>query len=157
MFRILLLVFIILPIVEIWLLIQVGGWIGAPLTILAVLATAVIGVAWLRIQGFTTLNRFNQRLARGELPSGELVEGVLLIVAGAFLLTPGFATDTVGFALLIPAFRQTFAQWALRYVLVGQIHTPGRDNQAHTHDDSDPVIIEGEFRRVSDKDEPGEN
>lgn len=166
MFRALLLVFIILPIVEIWLLIQVGGWIGAPLTILAVLATAVIGVAWLRIQGFTTLNRFNQRISRGEMPSGELLEGVLLIVAGAFLLTPGFATDSVGFALLIPSIRQSFAQWAVRFVLVGQIgsvHSAGpgsagtrgqqQARQSENRSDSDPVVIEGEFQRVNDKEE----
>ncbi|MBL4780969.1 MAG: FxsA family protein [Porticoccaceae bacterium] len=104
--RILLLVFIIVPIVEMWLLIQVGGFIGAVPTIAAVLLTAVIGLGMLRRQGLSTLLRVNQRMASGELPAQEMLEGIVLAVSGALLLTPGFFTDAIGFAGLTPLLRQ---------------------------------------------------
>lgn len=95
-----LLLFIAIPIVEMWLLISVGRHIGALLTITLVVATAVIGVYWLRQQGFSTLLKLNERLSAGELPAREMTEGVILAVGGALLLTPGFATDALGFACL---------------------------------------------------------
>ncbi len=114
--RFLLLIFIIVPIVEMWLLIQVGGVIGALPTIAAVLMTAVIGLALLRRQGLSTLLRVNQRMASGELPAEEMLEGIILAVSGALLLTPGFFTDAIGFAGLTPLLRQ----WLVRR-LVGRV------------------------------------
>ena len=96
----LLLLFIAIPIVEMWLLISIGRHIGALLTISLVVATAVIGVHWLRQQGFSTLLKLNERLSAGELPAKEITEGVILTIGGALLLTPGFATDALGFACL---------------------------------------------------------
>ena len=96
----LLLLFIAIPIVEMWLLISIGRHIGALLTISLVVATAVIGVHWLRQQGFSTLLKLNERLSAGELPAREITEGVIITVGGALLLTPGFATDALGFACL---------------------------------------------------------
>ena len=98
-----LLIFFITPIVEMYLLIEVGGYIGALPTIGLVMITAVIGVTLLRIQGLATLTRGVNRLQTGELPAREVVEGLLLAVAGALLLTPGFVTDGIGFILLTPA------------------------------------------------------
>jgi UPF0716 protein FxsA len=97
--------FLLVPIVEIYLLIQVGNVIGAGWTVLLVVMTAVIGVWLLRIQGLSTLMRAQRRLQDNELPAAEILEGVALVVAGAFLLTPGFATDTLGFLLLFPPTR----------------------------------------------------
>ena len=97
--------FLAIPIIEIYLLIQVGQVIGAGWTILAVVATAVIGVWLLRIQGLSTLMRAQQKMQTGELPAHEMLEGIGLIVAGALLLTPGFFTDAVGFLLLFPPTR----------------------------------------------------
>jgi len=114
--RFLLLIFIIVPIVEMWLLIQVGGVIGAVPTIAAVLLTAVIGLAMLRRQGLSTLLRVNQRMESGELPAQEMLEGIVLAVSGALLLTPGFFTDAIGFAGLTPVLRQ----WLVRR-LVGRV------------------------------------
>ena len=114
--RFLLLIFIIVPIVEMWLLIQVGGVIGAVPTIAAVLLTAVIGLAMLRRQGLSTLLRVNQRMESGELPAQEMLEGIVLAVSGALLLTPGFFTDVIGFAGLTPVLRQ----WLVRR-LVGRV------------------------------------
>ena len=97
--------FLAVPILEIYLLIQVGEVIGAGWTILLVVLTAVIGVWLLRIQGLSTLSRAQQKLQENELPAREILEGMALVVAGAFLLTPGFFTDTVGFLLLFPPTR----------------------------------------------------
>jgi len=96
----LLLLFIAIPIVEMWLLISIGRHIGALLTISLVVATAVIGVHWLRQQGFSTLLKLNERLSAGEMPAREITEGVIITIGGALLLTPGFATDALGFACL---------------------------------------------------------
>ena len=101
-----------------YLLIEVGGYIGAVPTIGLVMITAVIGVALLRIQGLATLTRGVSRLNRGELPAREMVEGLLLAVAGALLLTPGFITDAVGFVLLAPPSRQRIAQYVLSRVRI---------------------------------------
>ena len=96
----LLLLFIAIPIVEMWLLISISRHIGALLTISLVVATAVIGVHWLRQQGFSTLLKLNERLSAGEMPAREITEGVIITIGGALLLTPGFATDALGFACL---------------------------------------------------------
>ena len=113
-----LLVFFLTPIVEMYLLIEVGGTIGAWPTIFLVMLTAVIGVALLRRQGLTTLTRGVGRLQRGELPAREMVEGLLLAVAGALLLTPGFLTDGIGFVLLAPLSRGLLAERVLASVTV---------------------------------------
>lgn len=113
MFRILLLIFLIVPVVEIYLLIQVGGILGAWTTIFLVVFTAVLGAWLLRIQGFSTLQRVQNSLTRGEIPAIEMLGGVLLLLSGALLLTPGFFTDAIGFLLLLPAFRHGLVLWFL--------------------------------------------
>ncbi|MFT5226645.1 MAG: UPF0716 protein FxsA [Polaribacter sp.] len=105
MFPVITVLFLLVPIVEIFLLIQVGGMIGAPWTILLVVLTAVIGVRLLKIQGVSTLTRAQNKMQSGQMPAQEMLEGMGLVVAGAFLLTPGFFTDTVGFLLLFPPTR----------------------------------------------------
>ena len=105
MFPLIAILFLLVPVLEIYLLIQVGGLIGAGWTIFLVVLTAVIGVALLRKQGISTLNRAQQKLAANELPAHEILEGMGLVVAGALLLTPGFFTDAVGFLLLFPPTR----------------------------------------------------
>lgn len=105
MFPVITAIFLLVPIVEIFLLIQVGGIIGAPWTILLVVLTAVIGVRLLKIQGVSTLARAQNKMQTGQMPAQEMLEGMGLVVAGAFLLTPGFFTDTVGFLLLFPPTR----------------------------------------------------
>lgn len=103
---ILLALFIITPIAEMWVLIQVGIRIGALSTIGLVFLTAVIGLALLRQQGLSTLFRANQRMQAGQLPAQEMGEGIFLAIGGALLLTPGFITDVIGFSCLIPTVRQ---------------------------------------------------
>ncbi|MBF0471382.1 MAG: FxsA family protein [Gammaproteobacteria bacterium] len=102
--------FIIIPIIEIYLLIAVGSVIGALPTILLIFLTAIVGVTLLRQQGIVTLQRFQQAMVEGQLPSTVIIEGVILIICGAFLLTPGFFTDTIGFLGLISPIREAVAQ-----------------------------------------------
>lgn len=104
--RVWFLIFVATPIVEMYLLIEVGGYIGAPATIGLVVLTALIGITLLRRQGLATLTRGVTRLQQGEVPAQEMAEAILLGIAGALLLTPGFVTDGVGFALLTPGIRQ---------------------------------------------------
>ena len=105
MFPLIATVFLIVPIIEIYLLIQVGQVIGAGWTIFFVVLTAVLGVWLLRIQGLSTLMRAQRKLQENELPAREILEGMGLVIAGALLLTPGFFTDAVGFFLLFPPTR----------------------------------------------------
>ncbi len=114
MFRSLFLLFLLIPIIEIYFLIQVGDIIGAGWTVFLVVATAVIGAALLRQQGLSTLQRAQLSMAQGELPALAMLEGVMLLISGAMLLTPGFVTDILGFLLLIPPLRQALIKQMLQ-------------------------------------------
>lgn len=127
-----------------YLLIRVGGYIGAWPTIALVMVTAVVGVALLRLQGLATLTRGLGRLDSGELPAREMAEGILLAVAGAFLITPGFVTDAGGFLLLVPALRRAAAERLLARVVVAGTGPPGPGGP-----ESGVTIIEGEFESRS--------
>ena len=89
--------FLVIPIIEVYLLIEVGGIIGAGWTILLIVLTAIIGVNLLRQQGVSTLMRANQAMSQGQIPAMEMMEGIFLAVGGALLITPGFFTDAIGF------------------------------------------------------------
>ena len=104
------LLFILIPIIEITVLINVGQAIGTWYTVGLVLLSAFIGVNMLRYQGLSTLARAQQRISSGEMPAQEMVEGLVLAVGGALLITPGFVTDIIGFCCLIPATRQAFVK-----------------------------------------------
>ena len=92
------------------ILIEVGGMIGPLPTVGLVVLTAICGVWLLRLEGMATLTRVQEKLQRGEIPESELLEGIMLIIGGALLLTPGFATDIVGFVCLIPGLRRPWLQ-----------------------------------------------
>ncbi len=109
--RILFLLFIVLPIVELMLLFKVGQTIGALPTIAIVLFTATVGVRILRHQSFSTMKRAQQRMQSGELPGQEIIEGFLISIGGALLLTPGFITDLFAIALLLPFTRKTLVRY----------------------------------------------
>ena len=96
---------LIIPILEIVVFILVGRQIGVLWTLGCILLTAVIGSALLRIQGFSILSRIRSETEQGRLPGRELGDGAMILVAGILLLTPGFVTDAIGFALFVPAFR----------------------------------------------------
>ncbi|XOV88955.1 MAG: FxsA family protein [Pseudomonadota bacterium] len=142
--RLALLVFITLPIVEMFILIEVGSKIGALPTIGLVVLTATLGIWLLRLEGMATLARLQEKLARGELPETELLEGIMLLLGGALLLTPGFVTDAIGFACILPGLRRPLARWLLRRGLLGAVQvvrtrrSTGQGNAAGT-------TIDGEF------------
>lgn len=117
MFRLLFLLFVTVPLLEIYLLIQIGSRIGALYTVGLVILTAILGVALLRLQGLITLARVRQSLDQGRIPAVTLVEGLVLLVAGALLLTPGFFTDALGFLCLVPAFRTRLAKAILKRLI----------------------------------------
>jgi UPF0716 protein FxsA len=98
--------FIVLPILEMYVLISVGSNIGAFNTILLVLLTALIGVALLRVQGFRTLMNARNKLGMAQLPAEEIITGIFLAIGGALLLTPGFITDLFGLLCLVPVTRR---------------------------------------------------
>ncbi len=135
MFKILFALFLIVPLVEIAILIEVGKVVGAAYTILLVIGTAALGAALLRQQGVSTLARVQNQLDQGHLPATELLEGLILLIAGALLLTPGFFTDVIGFIALVPALRIQFVQHMLKNFLAARFHVTETENG---------TIIEGE-------------
>ncbi|MGK0441991.1 MAG: UPF0716 protein FxsA [Pseudohongiellaceae bacterium] len=117
--RILFFLFVVMPIAEIMLLIEVGDHVGGLNTIALVIVTAIIGAALLRQQGLDTLFKANQKMAQGQMPIKEMLSGIILAVGGALLLTPGFITDAVGFICLLPLTRSWLAARLLRKGVVG--------------------------------------
>lgn len=105
------LLFIAVPLVELYFIIVVGEMIGAFWTVILVILTAFIGINLLRIQGMSTLIRAQRNMAQGQVPAMEMMEGVALGVAGVMLITPGFITDSMGALLLIPATRQAIIRY----------------------------------------------
>ncbi len=155
MFPVFALIFLLVPILEIYILIQVGQVIGALWTVFFVVLTAVIGVHLLKSQGLSTFTRAQRKLDGGELPAQELMEGIALIVAGAFLLTPGFFTDGVGFLLLFPPTRAALIQVLAsrlmasgRFVVHGDLHSAQRGSSQSTAGN----VIEGVSYRKEDDD-----
>ncbi|WP_254679293.1 FxsA family protein [Celeribacter baekdonensis] len=118
-------IFVAVPIIEIALFIQVGGLIGLWPTLLIVVVTAILGTQLVRQQGALALSQLRQSFAELNDPSEPLAHGALILLSGALLLTPGFFTDTVGFLLLIPAFR-SFAFRELRKRVKVQSFTMGQ-------------------------------
>lgn len=111
------LLFVMVPIIEIALFIQVGGAIGLWPTLAIVVLTAIIGTALMRAQGIMALNRLQQAIADGGDPATPLIEGAMILVAGVLLLTPGFFTDTAGLLLLLPPVRMALIRWGSARVL----------------------------------------
>ena len=105
MFIRLLAVFIIIPLIELVILIKVGSYIGLWPTILIVVLTGVVGAALARYQGFLIINKIRSDVSSGRVPARELIDGLLVLIGGIVLLTPGFLTDIFGFVLLIPVTR----------------------------------------------------
>ncbi|MCK4493753.1 MAG: FxsA family protein [Methylococcales bacterium] len=140
--QILLLFFLIIPFIEIFWILQLGGIVGWFPTSLLVIFTAVLGTWLLRKQGFATWSRFQKTVSKGEVPASEMVEAALLLVGGAFLLTPGFFTDAIGFAFLIPQTRQKVANYILKKYLV---HPLGKS--PFNPPESKYQTLEGDYKR----------
>ncbi len=111
MFLKLFLALTLIPLIEIYLLIKIGSHLGAFNTVLIVILTALLG-AWLaRLEGGKTMTKVRESLNRGELPAEEMLDAMLIFVAGIVLLTPGFVTDLAGLGILVPQIRNGFKRW----------------------------------------------
>jgi len=164
------LLFVFIPLLELYLIIKVGGIIGAFWTVMLVLSTAFIGVNLLRYQGLSTLTRAQRSMSQGALPAMEMMEGMALAVGGVCLITPGFITDTLGFLCLIPVTRRAIIRYIMANAVIrtqqsfnaGSFHTQTGDQKTGFRDDYQPGqskpasdkpadkigrTIEGEFRR----------
>ncbi len=147
---ILLLIMIAVPIAEIAVFIQAGEAIGLWPTLGAIVLTAIIGTAFLRIQGLGVIRRVQESLERGDVPVGEMFDGVCLLIAGALLLTPGFITDGAGFALLVTPFRRLIAvQIAKHFIHAGHARTS-------TSSMRENGVIDGEYEDVTQRHEDGD-
>ena len=134
MFLRLLLLFTVVPLLELFILVKLGNLVGVAPTIALVIVTGVLG-AWLaRVQGLGVVRRLRSELAEGRLPAEAVIDGLLILVAGAVLLTPGLITDTLGFVLLVPPGRA-----AIRKIVAGAF--------ARKVNRQDPTVIDVEWRR----------
>lgn len=140
--------FLLFPLIELALIIKVGSVIGVLPVLLLIIATGVLGVVLLRVAGVATAWRARERLARGELPEQEMLEGLLIAVGGGLLLVPGFISDVFGLLCLLPFTRR---------LLVGKLRRKAEeqalrqrafaeDLAARTHAQR-PNVIEGEYKR----------
>ena len=121
------LAFTIIPVVEIYLLIEIGSAFGVFTSIALVVFTGFLGAYLARIQGLQTLFRIQESLREGRMPSAELLDALLIGIAGLVLLTPGFLTDTVGFVLLIPSTRNAIKYWLQSKIKIQHKHERPED------------------------------
>ena len=142
-FLLFLIFFVGAPLIELYVLIEVGSEIGAVPTIALSVFTAILGGALVRMQGFAVLFRAQAQMANNELPALEMMEGVMLLLVGLALLLPGFITDAIGFLLLIPPLRRGLVIHWLKSR--GNLRpAPGPQATPETRADR---VIEGEYRR----------
>ena len=157
MFARLFLVFTSVSLLEIFVLVKVGSFLGAWPTVMLVIIMALIGSALVRSQGIQLLQQLQQRMAQGEMPGLQLIEGVMLLVTGVLLVTPGFVTDFCGLLLLQPKIRAGIAKTVLANVkLKPSVSMSGHYYQSQTgssftNKKVDEDVIEGEFERKDDE------
>ena len=147
-----------MPILEIALLIQVGEVIGGWNTVGFVLLTAFVGAYLVKREGLSTLSQAQQKMNQGVMPGDELAQGLLLLVAGVLLVTPGFVTDAIGMLFTLPPTRKLLAKQVLhKLVTSNSVHTSFTSAQGfqqpnpfqqHTNTSQDSDIIEGEFHET---------
>lgn len=161
--------FIIVPLAEIAVFIAAGDAIGLFPTIATVIVTAFLGTYLLQRQGLSAIARTQNAMAAGQLPVESIMDGVYLLIAGAFLLTPGFITDSVGFLLFVPPFRRWLGKLGFRHIMrKADIHVSTArsgaenaesDKPGYSHkDDAAGPVIDGEYEHVeSDAHQAGQN
>lgn len=146
--RVFLFLFLLFPIVELALLIQVGSMIGVLPTLALVIATAILGSVLLRIAGVATAWRAREKLARGELPEQEMLEGLLIAVGGGLLLLPGFISDLFGVLCLIPFSRRLLVnKIRLRAAEQAMRQRAFADDLAARSGKTRPKVLDGEYER----------
>ncbi len=163
------LLFVLVPIAEIALFIEVGDVIGLWPTLGIVVATAFLGTGLLRAQGVAAFARAQATMAEGRVPVEEVVHGFCLVIAGALLLTPGFLTDAIGFALFLPPVRLALGRAALKWFSkhgTVRVHTQSQSGAGFPHQSPErgprrgaPEILEGVAEEIDpyDTDHPDPN
>ena len=144
-----LLLFLLIPLIEIALFIQVGGLIGLWPTLIIVVATAIAGAYLVRQQGLQVLSQVQSSFNQMQDPTEPLAHGAMILFSGALLLTPGFFTDAVGFALLVPAVRLAVFRFVRQRVHVTQFSTHGSAGP-RTYKQADTTIIDADYRDLGD-------
>jgi len=152
----LLILFVVLPLLDLWLLFTLAdGLVSFGVTVGVVVATGIVGASLAKRQGLAAWKNFNSELGRGALPADAMLDGVLILLAGAVLITPGLITDAIGLALLVPPLRrairrQLIARLASKIQLqsVASPHFPGSADPASAPaPPSDATVIDAEFHR----------
>ena len=141
MFGNLLVLFIVIPLVELFLLIQVGSRIGVVPTIGLIVLTGLIGASLARQQGLSAMRRIQEEIRNGRQPALELLEGVMILIGGIVLITPGIMTDLFGFALLLPAFRKGLARKLKANFAKSMTRSPNRKSADNPKRDDDVIDI----------------
>lgn len=139
--------FIVAPVIELWVLIKIGSEIGALATIALLVLTAIAGLALIRYQGLATLLRATQRINRGEVPTREMGEGILIGIAGLLLLLPGFVSDAVALVFLVPLLRRWVLSRLMRRMTVVHRDGPQHHHRQSPSGEQERHTIEGEYRR----------
>ncbi|QDU79332.1 phage T7 F exclusion suppressor FxsA [Polystyrenella longa] len=168
MILILFLLFTLVPVVELYLLFQLGSHTSPLFAIGVVILTGIIGAALARQEGAKALRRIQQELGSGKMPADSLTDGVMILVAGILLITPGMLTDVVGFSLLIPPIRRLMKIFAVKYFKTRivmktaqagpngwttQTWSPGQRGATNSSTGPhDPDVIDAEFRYVKEED-----
>lgn len=116
MFFKLFLIFTVVPVIELALLIKIGTIIGTLNTVLLVIFTAMLGAYLVKMEGIGVITRFQKNMYEGRFPAEEIFDGALILISGALLITPGVATDLMGFLLVIPATRLIIKQYLKKYI-----------------------------------------
>lgn len=146
--------FLAVPLIEIALFIQVGGLIGLWPTLAVVIITAILGTWLVRSQGRSAMNDLRGSFSQLDDPSEPLAHGAMILFSGALLLTPGFFTDAVGFALLAPPIRKAIIAYAKTRINVQHIQM-GPDPRSQRRPQSKADVIDGDFFEVNGDGEPG--
>ena len=148
--------FLLVPLIEIGLFIQIGGIIGLWPTLGIVVLTAVIGTYLVRSQGIAALNNLRGSFSRLEDPSEPLAHGAMILIAGALLLTPGFFTDAVGFALLAPPVRSALIRYLRKHIKVQRFEMGPERDPFGPREPRRPrdTVIEGDYTEVSESKKP---
>lgn len=131
MFLVLLLAFLVVPLLELYVFVQVADAIGFGLTVFWIIAVSVIGAWVVKREGLSALRRANRQVSQGQAPTNELVDGILILFGGALLLTPGFLTDVIGLVLVLPPTRALLRgsvkrRFAAGPIIIGRSTTFGR-------------------------------
>ncbi|WP_142849100.1 FxsA family protein [Telmatospirillum sp. J64-1] len=149
---IILAVIIAVPVLEIAFFIRIAEEIGILTAVVAVIGAGLAGLVVLRYQGFATIGRLRASLERGETPVAPMFDGLCLVIAGAFLLLPGFLTDIVGLLLLLPPVRGVLRGWAGRHLSVVATMTGARPHPSGRQPPGGPVVIDADYTEVRPQD-----